>query len=65
MTVLELMIGLSAVMFCAQVFFCMRFEQMRWYWALYSAVVMYAAVVVLMAVLANLDAIFPQILLKV
>jgi hypothetical protein len=52
-------------MFCAQVFFCIRFEQMRWYWAVYSAVVMYAAVVLLLAVLANLDSIFPQIILKV
>jgi hypothetical protein len=59
MTTLQFMIFLSAVMICAQVFFCIRFEQMKWYWALYSAVVMYAAVVLLLAVLANLDAIFP------
>jgi hypothetical protein len=59
MTTLQLMIFLSVVMICAQVFFCIRFEQMKWYWALYSAVVMYAAVVLLLAVLANLDAIFP------
>ena len=59
MTILQFMIFLSVVMICAQVFFCIRFEQMKWYWALYSAVVMYAAVVLLLAVLANLDAIFP------
>ena len=65
MTILQFMIVLSVIMFCAQVFFCVRFEQMRWYWAVYSAVVMYAAVVLLLAVLANLDSIFPQIILKV
>ena len=65
MTVLQFMIVLSVIMFSAQVFFCIRFEQMRWYWAVYSAVVMYAAAVLLLAVLANLDAIFPQMLLKV
>jgi len=38
---------------------------MKWYWALYSALVIYTTVVVLLAVLANIETIFPQVLLKV
>jgi hypothetical protein len=59
MTILQFMILLSVIMFCAQVFFCMKFEQMKWYWAIYSALVMYTAVVLLLAVLANLETLFP------
>tara|TARA_R110000764_G_scaffold12653_3_gene36940 strand:- start:2456 stop:2635 length:180 start_codon:yes stop_codon:yes gene_type:complete len=59
------MITLSVMMFCAQVAFNVLVEEMRWYWAVYSAVVIYSLVVVLLAVLANVDTIFPQILLKV
>jgi|TARA_R110000796_G_scaffold1599_2_gene6337 hypothetical protein len=59
------MITLSVMMFCAQVAFNILVEEMRWYWAVYSAVVIYSLVVVLLAVLANVDTIFPQILLKV
>tara|TARA_R110002153_G_scaffold25210_6_gene80198 strand:+ start:304 stop:483 length:180 start_codon:yes stop_codon:yes gene_type:complete len=59
------MITISVMMFCAQIAFNMIVEEMRWYWAVYSAVVLYSAVVVLLAVLANIDTIFPQVLLKV
>jgi len=59
------MITLSVMMFCAQVAFNVLVEEMRWYWAVYSAVVIYSLVVVLLAVLANIDTIFPQVLLKV
>lgn len=65
MTILQSMITLSVMMFCAQVAFNILVEEMRWYWAVYSAVVIYSLVVVLLAVLANVDTIFPQILLKV
>lgn len=65
MTILQIMITLSVMMFCAQVAFNILVEEMRWYWAVYSAVVIYSLVVVLLAVLANVDTIFPQILLKV
>jgi hypothetical protein len=65
MTTLQIMILLSVMMFCGQVAFNMLIEEMKWYWAVYSAVVIYAAVVLLLAVLANLDSIFPQIILKV
>mgnify|MGYP003632069944 FL=1 len=65
MTILQSMITLSVMMFCAQVAFNVLVEEMRWYWAVYSAVVIYSLVVVLLAVLANVDTIFPQILLKV
>ena len=65
MTTLQFMILLSVIMICAQVAFCIYVEQMKWYWALYSALVIYTTVVVLLAVLANIDTIFPQILLKV
>ena len=53
------------MMFCAQVAFNMLIEEMKWYWAVYSAVVLYSAVVVLLAVLANVDTIFPQMLLRI
>ena len=53
------------MMFCVQVAFCIYVEQMKWYWALYSALVIYTTIVVLLAVLANVDTIFPQVLLKV
>ena len=59
MTTLQFMILLSLIMFCAQVLFCIKFEQMKWYWAVYSALVMYTAVVLLLAVLANLETLFP------
>ena len=59
------MILISVMMFCAQVAFNVLVDEMRWYWAVYSAVVIYSLVVVLLAVLANVDTIFPQILLKV
>ena len=65
MTILQIMITISVMMFCAQIAFNMIVEEMRWYWAVYSAVVLYSAVVVLLAVLANVDTIFPQMLLKV
>jgi len=65
MTILQVMILISVMMFCAQVAFNVLVEEMRWYWAVYSAVVIYSLVVVLLAVLANVDTIFPQILLKV
>jgi len=65
MTILQSMITLSVMMFCAQVAFNVLVEEMRWYWAVYSAVVIYSLVVVLLAVLANIDTIFPQVLLKV
>ena len=65
MTILHIMITISVMMFCAQIAFNMIVEEMRWYWAVYSAVVLYSAVVVLLAVLANIDTIFPQVLLKV
>jgi len=55
----------SVMMFCVQVSFCIYVEQMKWYWALYSALVIYTTVVVLLAVLANIETIFPQVLLKV
>ena len=65
MTILQIMILLSVMMFCAQVAFNMLVEEMKWYWAVYSAVMIYTAVVLLLAVLANVDTIFPQMLLKV
>ena len=65
MTILQIMITISVMMFCAQIAFNMIVEEMRWYWAVYSAVILYSAVVVLLAVLANVDTIFPQMLLKV
>ena len=65
MTILQIMILLSVMMFCAQVAFNMLIEEMKWYWAVYSAVMIYTAVVLLLAVLANVDTIFPQMLLKV
>ena len=65
MTILQVMILISVMMFCAQVAFNVLVEEMRWYWAVYSAVVIYSLVVVLLAVLANIDIIFPQVLLKV
>ena len=65
MTILQVMITLSVIMFCVQVSFCIYVEQMKWYWALYSALVIYTTVVVLLAVLANIETIFPQVLLKV
>ncbi len=65
MTILQVMILISVMMFCAQVAFNVLVDEMRWYWAVYSAVVIYSLVVVLLAVLANVDTIFPQILLKV
>jgi len=65
MTILQIMITVSVMMFCVQVAFCIYVEQMKWYWALYSALVIYTTVVVLLAVLANIETIFPQILLKV
>jgi hypothetical protein len=65
MTILQIMILLSVMMFCAQVAFNMLIEEMKWYWAVYSAVMIYTAVVLLLAVLANVETIFPQMLLKV
>tara|TARA_R110000772_G_scaffold267646_1_gene392123 strand:+ start:1986 stop:2183 length:198 start_codon:yes stop_codon:yes gene_type:complete len=65
MTILQIMIMLSVMMFCAQVAFNVLIEEMRWYWAVYSAVIIYTAVVLLLAVLANVDTVFPQMLLKV
>jgi hypothetical protein len=65
MTILQIMILLSVMMFCAQVAFNMLIEEMKWYWAIYSAVMIYTAVVLLLAVLANVETIFPQMLLKV
>jgi hypothetical protein len=65
MTILQIMILLSVMMFCAQVAFNMLIEEMKWYWAVYSAVMIYTAVVLLLAVLANVNTIFPQMLLKV
>ena len=59
------MIMLSVMMFCAQVAFNMLIEQMKWYWAVYTALMTYTFVVLLLAVLANIDTIFPQVLLKV
>ena len=65
MTILQIMIMLSVMMFCAQVAFNMLIEQMKWYWAVYTALMTYTFVVLLLAVLANIDTIFPQVLLKV
>tara|TARA_R110000796_G_scaffold4772_4_gene18164 strand:+ start:1031 stop:1228 length:198 start_codon:yes stop_codon:yes gene_type:complete len=65
MTILQIMITISVMMFCAQIAFNMIVEEMRWYWAVYSAVILYSAVVVLLAVLANVDTIFPQMLLRI
>jgi len=65
MTILQIMIMLSVMMFCAQVAFNMLIEQMKWYWAVYTAVMTYTFVVLLLAVLANVETIFPQMLLKV
>ena len=65
MTTLQIMILLSVMMFCGQVAFNMMIEEMKWYWAVYSAVMIYTAIVLLLAVLANVDTIFPQILLEV
>jgi hypothetical protein len=65
MTILQIMIMLSVMMFCGQVAFNMLIEEMKWYWAVYSAVMIYTAVVLLLAVLANVETIFPQMLLKV
>ena len=65
MTTLQIMILLSVMMFCGQVAFNMMIEEMKWYWAVYSAVMIYTAIVLLLAVLANVDTIFPQIILKV
>jgi len=65
MTILQIMIMLSVMMFCAQVAFNMLIEQMKWYWAVYTAVMTYTFVVLLLAVLANVETIFPQVLLKV
>ena len=59
MTILQIMILLSVMMFCGQVAFNMLIEEMKWYWAVYSALVMYTAVVLLLAVLANLETLFP------
>ena len=61
MTILQIMITLSVIMFCVQVSFCIYVEQMKWYWAIYSAVIVYSGVVVLLAVLANVEQIFPQL----
>ena len=65
MTILQIMIMLSVMMFCAQVAFNMLIEEMKWYWSVYTAVMTYTFVVLLLAVLANIDTIFPQVLLKV
>ena len=65
MTILHIMITISVMMFCAQVAFNMLIERMPWYWAIYSAVMIYTAVVLLLAVLANVDTIFPQMLLRI
>jgi len=65
MTILQIMIMLSVMMFCAQVAFNMLIEEMKWYWAVYTAVMTYTFVVLLLAVLANVETIFPQMLLKV
>ena len=65
MTILHVMTTISVMMFCAQIAFNMIVEEMRWYWAVYSAVILYSAVVVLLAVLANVDTIFPQMLLRI
>ena len=61
MTILQFMITLSVMMFCVQVSFCIYIEHMKWYWAVYSAVIVYSGVVVLLAVLANVETIFPQL----
>jgi hypothetical protein len=65
MTILQIMILLSVMMLCGQVAFNILIERMPWYWAVYSAVMIYTAIVLLLAVLANVDTIFPQIILKV
>jgi len=65
MTILQVMITLSVMMFCAQVAFNMLIEEMKWYWSVYTAVMTYTFVVLLLAVLANVETIFPQVLLKV
>jgi len=65
MTILQIMIMLSVMMFCAQVAFNMLIEEMKWYWSVYTAVMTYTFVVLLLAVLANVETIFPQVLLKV
>ena len=65
MTILQIMITLSVMMFCAQVAFNMLIEEMKWYWSVYTAVMTYTFVVLLLAVLANVETIFPQVLLKV
>jgi len=65
MTILQIMIMLSVMMFCGQVAFNMLIEEMKWYWAVYTALMTYTFVVLLLAVLANIDTIFPQVLLKV
>ena len=59
MTILQIMIMLSVMMFCAQVAFNMLIEEMKWYWAVYTAVMTYTFVVLLLAVLANVDTKFP------
>jgi len=65
MTILQIMITVSVMMFCAQVAFNMLIEEMKWYWSVYTAVMTYTFVVLLLAVLANVETIFPQVLLKV
>ena len=65
MITLYVMAALAVVMFCVQIAYCIYFEHMRWYWAVYSAVILYSVVVVLLAVLANIDTIFPQVLLRI
>ncbi len=59
MTILQIMIMLSVMMFCAQVAFNMLIEEMKWYWSVYTAVMTYTFVVLLLAVLANVETIFP------
>tara|TARA_R110000822_G_scaffold62759_3_gene154519 strand:+ start:622 stop:894 length:273 start_codon:yes stop_codon:yes gene_type:complete len=49
MITLYVMAAFVVVMFCVQIAYCIYFEHMLWYWAVFHAVIVYSAVVFLLA----------------